>query len=269
MLKPSASIPKEGDEPVDAWTNELYMLLRGTVSLEHLYPLGQIGPLDEATLKRWAEVLQSNPSDHWAAMLSALKNILIGLKQHEKLSSEIALLADGLGAVVPGRDSDRIFKPAVIDINFIIGKATDLMRRKSLAVKLEVRRFPQELAVEVHAGQLFLACLALLDNAIAAAGTAGRDAIVKVHTLLTDKKTEIVIANTGDRIQSDKENWIGIQPFSTKSGGTGLGLCFAKIWIETDGGTLNYHFDSKTNLNIFTVAFMRTIPPAATIARRS
>jgi signal transduction histidine kinase len=124
------------------------------------------------------------------------------------------------------------------DLNEIVGGLVDFVAPEMRAAGVSVER---ELAADLPAirgdeGQLRGALLNLLRNsreAMAAGGT------IRVRTVRTpDGGAEVSVTDTGAGIPPEQLERIFDPFFSTKSGGTGLGLAFTLQVVQEHGGTI-------------------------------
>ncbi|MBW2732554.1 MAG: HAMP domain-containing protein [Deltaproteobacteria bacterium] len=134
----------------------------------------------------------------------------------------------------------RLPKPqlATENINEIIGRLLDFMREEFAAGGIVVQRELDEELPKVVAdeNQLRQALLNLLRNAAEAMARQGGTLHVSTGPLA--EGVEIHIADEGDGIASDALPQIFDPFFSTKKGGTGLGLALTQQIINEHGGAI-------------------------------
>ena len=127
---------------------------------------------------------------------------------------------------------------ASVDLNELVSDMVDFYSPQAYSHNMKVRQglYAGELVCRVDAGMLKQVLLNLFINAQEAVGEAG-ELIVR-----TDKRQQnavIEVSDTGRGIAEDKLTHIFDPYYSSKSGGSGLGLPTAKKIIERHGGELS------------------------------
>ncbi|MEI7706525.1 MAG: ATP-binding protein [Deltaproteobacteria bacterium] len=144
------------------------------------------------------------------------------------------------------------------ELNEILGGLVDFVAPEMAAAGVTIRRelAPDLPPVWVDEGQLRAAFLNLLRNsreAMAAGGT------VEVRTVrATDGQVLVTVSDTGSGIPPEQLKRIFDPFFSTKSGGTGLGLAFTLQVITEHGGTIRCESEVGRG-----TTFSVGIPPAS------
>jgi signal transduction histidine kinase len=129
-------------------------------------------------------------------------------------------------------------------IGRLAAERLQVRRKESLTnrVKIEVNNYvSNKLLVWVRTELIDTAVDAVLDNAVDALENS-RDGTIKVMTKANHNQTEawIDIWNSGETIPEDTRENIFEVFHTTKDKGTGLGLFFARSYIELIGGSLDY-----------------------------
>lgn len=128
---------------------------------------------------------------------------------------------------------------------FVKGSVTDLLRNlaelirpeaEGHGISVEIELPPCGLDISMDRTQLRLALTNLLRNAIEATAPGGK---IHISCALSNEKAEIIIADTGKGM-TESELLRAFQPFyTTKEGGSGLGLPVARYIVESHGGELS------------------------------
>jgi two-component system, NtrC family, sensor kinase len=122
----------------------------------------------------------------------------------------------------------------------VLASVLDFSREELQRAGVEVVRefaegLPQALADE---GQLRQVCLNLVRNAREAMPKGGR---LTVSTRATEAQVEVAIQDTGPGIPESVQARLFEPFFSTKEGGTGLGLAVSQQILKAHGGSLSCH----------------------------
>ena len=91
--------------------------------------------------------------------------------------------------------------------------------------------------VEVDPDQIKRAVLNLVDNAVEAVGGAGA-VTVETIWLPESRRARVVVADDGPGIPAEDKERLFLPYFSTKAGGTGLGLPIVHQIVTDHGGTI-------------------------------
>ncbi|OAG28507.1 sensor histidine kinase [Thermodesulfatator autotrophicus] len=125
----------------------------------------------------------------------------------------------------------------VVDINSLVKEVTQMAinQFKARKQKLLVELTEKNLKVSADPEKIKQVLWNILNNAWEATPEGGE---VWVHTELTDKGAEIIVEDTGPGIPEDKVKDLFRPFYSTKPGGTGLGLAVSRQIILFHGGEL-------------------------------
>ncbi|MCB9844550.1 MAG: two-component sensor histidine kinase [Phycisphaeraceae bacterium] len=135
------------------------------------------------------------------------------------------------------------------DVNELIGELTDFFhpQAEQSGVRLRFDPAPAAPVTSVDPGLLKQAILNLLLNAVqamAAGDTPSRELMVRVAPAADDERhpvIEITVTDTGPGMNADTLAKVFTPYFTTKSGGTGLGLPTTRRIVEAHGGTIDVH----------------------------
>lgn len=115
---------------------------------------------------------------------------------------------------------------------------------------------PEKLLVEVKYGQVLLAALTLVDNAVYAAREASNQARVMLETRLVDTRPTLLISNNGSPIPDELECKIFKGPVpSKKSRGMGHGLLLAGGLVRANHGIIQLRRNYHEGMTTFELSF--------------
>ena len=201
----------------------------------------------------WAEVQHSDiASDAGGAPadLTRRSRRRIGtlLRETQRLES---ILEDFLQFI-----SRRELKRVSADLSQVVAEVVEFFGPQADAadVKIELTAAPATLAVFADVGLLKQALLNLLINAQQAMTNGGRLSIV---VSAADGVARIDITDTGPGIAPDQIDHVFDAYYSTKKGGTGLGLTMARRMIRAHGGDITVRSDPSSG-----ACFTVTLPLA-------
>ncbi len=157
---------------------------------------------------------------------------------------------------------------AEADLNRVADELVDfyLPQANAQSVRLRADLAPVPLRCLIDTPHLKQAILNLMLNATQAMSKAEpdreRELILRTHRALDDDRTPVVrlhVIDTGPGIPEDKRDEIFRPYFTTKAGGTGLGLPTARRLIEAMGGRLDLHSEPGAGTD-FTLTFPELTP---------
>ena len=131
---------------------------------------------------------------------------------------------------------DKPISSARLALGAVIEHAAASLKKPE-RVLLDLSRLSDLPEVEGDAGQLRQVFVNLLDNAICAAGEAGR---VSVMGSSTDKTVSIAVEDSGPGVDEATRRRLFEPLITTKYKGIGLGLALVKRIVERHGGTIAY-----------------------------
>jgi nitrogen fixation/metabolism regulation signal transduction histidine kinase len=125
-------------------------------------------------------------------------------------------------------------KPEYDDLNDIVLSAVSIYSREKESGSLKTDLSPKPLPVFADRDQIKRAILNVIKNGLEAVPPGGR---VTLRTIYSERKATIIIADNGHGLSESARNNLFIPYFTTKPGGSGLGLVIVKkIITEHDGG---------------------------------
>ena len=166
------------------------------------------------------------------ALSSALRKITVIQKETDRLDQVV----EGFLRYV--RQAD--LQLATVDLNELVGDMIDFYwpQAYSHAVTMRHSLAGQPLMARVDAGALKQVLLNLFINAQQAMDKAGE---LMVRTSRRDHRGVLEVSDTGSGIAPEKLPTIFRPYYSSRSGGTGLGLATAKKIVEAHKGTISVH----------------------------
>jgi len=132
------------------------------------------------------------------------------------------------------RDRPLVRQP--VRLADVVGSAADALERPA-GVGLEQEGLGALPEVSGDAGQLRQAFVNLLQNAVQAAGAAGR---VWVRGVVDGRHVEVAVEDTGPGVDEATRRRLFEPLITTKDRGIGLGLALVKRIVERHGGTVVY-----------------------------
>ncbi len=129
---------------------------------------------------------------------------------------------------------------ATVDLNELVGDMIDFYSPQAYSYGLTIRHTlaTEPLISRVDPGALKQVLLNLFINAQQATETEGE---LMIRTSLQEDRALLQISDTGEGIAPEKLSSIFRPYYSSRSGGTGLGLPTAKKIIEAHGGAVSVH----------------------------
>jgi len=195
-----------------------------------------------------------------AGLAHEIRNPLAGVKgaaqflQSEPLAGEAQEMlqvvideTDRLNIVVSQfLDYARPFElnPEVADLNAVVHQALMLVRAQGLPEELRLVEHWEEPmpAIPIDRTRMSQVFINLLQNALQAMPDGGA---LTVRTRRTGRRAgpsiEVAISDTGAGIDADVREKLFVPFFTTKQGGTGLGLPICRRIVEAHGGELDVH----------------------------
>lgn len=139
------------------------------------------------------------------------------------------------------RDYLAVARPLPPPVPFAVDRAV-LEAIAQVAPRAEAAGITLEEALEPafargHAARLREALANLIGNAVEATPRGGH---VRVTVRRDDGLLVIEIADSGRGLSADDHRRIGVEAFTTRAGGSGLGVMLARAVIVQHGGTLDY-----------------------------
>jgi signal transduction histidine kinase len=139
-------------------------------------------------------------------------------------------------------------EPRPTDLNVVVDELVDFYapQAEKQGVRLRADPSPGPLTANLDAPHVKQAVLNLMLNAVQAMAQSPppRELILKTHAGLDESRRPIVVLHvidTGPGIPPEHADRVFEPYFTTKSGGSGLGLPTARRLIEAHGGTLEVH----------------------------
>jgi signal transduction histidine kinase len=211
--------------------------LSGELAHEIKNPLSTI----KVNLKLAQEALDEIEPDELAAALSDRSSQ--GLASAKRKITVIGKETDRLDQIVDGflqyvRQAD--LQLARVDLNDLVGDMIDFYSPQAYSHALTVRHSlaPEPLVARVDAAALKQVLLNLLINAQQAMAQGGE---LMIHTSRKGDRAVVQINDTGEGIAPEKLAGVFRPYYSSRAGGTGLGLATAKKIVEAHGGTIAVH----------------------------
>lgn len=121
---------------------------------------------------------------------------------------------------------------------------------------IELRIEPEDLIVYADEGLIGRVVSNLLKNAIEAIGPTQPDGRIELHAWCDERETVYIeLSNNGPLIPPEEVEHIFVPFFTTKEGGSGIGLSLARQIMRMSGGALTLQSDAERGLTRFILKF--------------
>jgi signal transduction histidine kinase len=98
--------------------------------------------------------------------------------------------------------------------------------------------------------------LNLLKNAMQAIGKEQADGLVTIRAYCNENESVFIeVSDNGPMIPEDEREHVFVPFFTTKEGGSGIGLPISRQIMRLSGGSLTLRCDEQHHLTIFTLMF--------------
>ena len=257
------AVPMRG--PVQGWAEKLAAAVRTdgkSRSLEVLHDIARIAGDRIGSVEDCAKLLGGIQSKYLESLLAKFVSLLGTVGDKLPALEEMATYADALQTAFRRDKLERIEPQFIPDARRIVRSAARIARDRCarLGVGLTEQYGEEPIPTKLVAGQVFLAWLALLDNAAVAAQSESTGPLVTISVARrTAQKFSVNISNNGSQVPPDKEHLCFNEPFSTREGGTGLGLVMAADWIRNNGGEIHHGYDEKSKVTTFTTVLQCSV----------
>jgi two-component system sensor histidine kinase HydH len=165
-----------------------------------------------------------------------------GLVEPDAAVEEILRSAWKISAIVRDtlrlvQDGEQTFEPA--DVSGLIQEAVEELRQMAAARRIVLRVVgkPVLTMILVNRGLIVVALTDLIRNAIEAMEHGGTVTIQAERDAIAER-VRITVTDSGPGIAADILDQVTLPQFTTKDGGTGLGLAVAKRIVESHFGRL-------------------------------
>lgn len=245
-------IPPTGH--VDKWAARLESALRDAgvaVRPAILAQLARVLPETEEVVETCVAAFKHVDEGQWSSILERLVRLVVALEFQETIARDLRSFSEAVTQAVrfpEGEGKERV------DLNRVITAAIRALGLTASRAKVAIEDSldSQPLYAEVRQGDLLVAWLALLDNAIYAAKTEESGPRVEVGTRRTDVEAIVSISNNGQNVRQDKVALLGNVQFTMKPGGNGVGLIIAYDLIEANDGKISHNYDEQSGITTFT-----------------
>lgn len=158
---------------------------------------------------------------------------------------------------------EKKLNPAPTDLNTLVDELADFFHPQAdkESIRLRTQTSAEPVVVSVDAPLVKQAVLNLMLNAVqamAAEGASPRELILRVESETGDEPSaHIRVSDTGPGMDDATRESVFQPYFTTKAGGTGLGLPTARRIVEEHGGRVDLHSEPGTGTE-FTLTFPMT-----------
>ena len=177
----------------------------------------------------------------------------------EVMQGEIARMETILSEYLSFSRPLEELRPQVIDLAELVADAVAVIGGRAEQGKIAVSIDTRAAKVNADPRRLKEALLNLLANAIEATPATG---MIKVSTCPTSDGAMIEVRDTGRGIKIEDLERLGTSFFTTRDGGTGLGVVLAQNVVAQHGGSLHYA-SAPGRGTLVTIRLPRTPAPAS------
>jgi PAS domain S-box-containing protein len=123
-------------------------------------------------------------------------------------------------------------------------------------IRIDIDAQPRDLIVYADEGLIMRVMLNLLKNAMQAIGKEQADGLVTIRAYCNENESVFIeVSDNGPMIPEDEREHVFVPFFTTKEGGSGIGLPISRQIMRLSGGSLTLRCDEQHHLTIFTLMF--------------
>ncbi|WP_080903814.1 PAS domain-containing sensor histidine kinase [Parabacteroides sp. Marseille-P3160] len=148
-------------------------------------------------------------------------------------------------------------EPSLFYVHKLIEQAVTLVRadRKHPNISISTVIEPEDLIIHADEKLIYQVIINLLNNAMQAIGDQP-DGAICIHAYCNEEETVLIeISNNGPAISPKEAEEIFIPFFTTKKGGSGIGLSISRQIMNLSGGSLTLQNNKEEPLTTFVLAF--------------
>jgi signal transduction histidine kinase len=225
--------------------------------------------LDESSARvRSLEVIGARLAHELKNPLTALKGLLPlvardpaderARARFDVMAEEVAHMETILGGYLSFSRPLEDLEPRPLDLHGLVDEVLAVLEGRATGAGVSLCRRGEEVALRADARRLRDALLNLVSNAIEASSRGGS---VEVALSRTDEGAVIAIRDAGRGMSPAVQARVGTPYFTTRDGGTGLGIVLARAIIVQHGGALAY--ESRPGSGTVATIRMPYAPPTA------
>jgi GAF domain-containing protein len=244
---------------VAAWVKKVQRAMREAgveVPDDAAWDLGLVLPSAEVVPDEWIRVLGRLPGNPWIA-LRRLAQFMVVLRSQQMAASQLRTFSEAVKGAFAGSGSGTETR-GTVNFSRLVHHAVHAVEKRAKVIIQETPHMvdgqEKPLYLDAKEGQILLALLALLDNAICAAASDPKQPLVQVTSTLVSSHARVSIANNGRRPTDAQLRMLGRKRFSTK-GGIGIGYMLADGLVRANEGEIRIHYDASRGMTAVDVQF--------------
>jgi len=199
--------------------------------------------------------------------ITSLSDTLLSMHEdvNEEISNGLEVISTTGKSLIAFVESYRKFThiptphPSLFYAGKFIERMVQLARHQNnfpnITIKVEVE--PVDLIVHADENLITQVLLNLLKNAMQAIGSEASDGLIEVNAFCNEEEAVLIqVTNNGPAIPPEEVEHIFVPFFTTKEGGSGIGLSVSRQIMRLSGGSLTL----KSNPSIRQTSFVLTFP---------
>lgn len=198
--------------------------------------------------------------------ITSLSDTLLSMHEdvNEEISNGLEVISTTGKSLIAFVESYRKFthiptpRPSLFYVGKFIERMVQLARHHNhfpdISIKMDVQ--PADLIIHADENQITQVMLNLLKNAMQAIGSDAPDGLIKIKAFCNEEEAVFIeVTNNGPAIPAEEAEHIFVPFFTTKEGGSGIGLSVSRQIMRLSGGSLTLKSNPAARQTTFTLTF--------------